>query len=76
MAGAILYRQTVTLTASASSVAVTLDHTLADANYSIGVAPPYQTSFWITSKAADGFTLNVGTTNGYDQTFEFLILHE
>jgi len=67
------YRQTETLTADSSSVAVSLDEKLRDANYHIAVEIPYQTSFWITNKLKSGFTLNVGTTNGYDQTIGFLI---
>ena len=73
---AVGYRQTGTLLANASSLAVTLDHSFADANYVVSVDVPYQTSFWITSKTSTGFTLNVGTTNAYAQTINFWIFHE
>jgi len=76
MARASLYRQTGVVLASGSSVVVTLDHAFPDVNYAVSVDPPYQTSFWITSKSGTGFTLNVGTTSAYNQTFGFIILHE
>lgn len=63
-----------TLLANASSIAVAFDVAQADTNYSISVCPPYQTSFWITSKAVGGFTINVGTTNGYNQVIDWMIM--
>lgn len=72
----ILYRQTVVLPATQSSVAVTLDHLFSDTAYIVKVEPPYQTSFWVTSKTTTGFTLNVGTTNLANQTFSLILFRE
>lgn len=76
MAGPIIYRQVATLLANSNSVGVTLDHSFPSANYAVSVEIPYQTSWWITNKTGSGFTLNVGTQNGYDQTINFIILYE
>jgi hypothetical protein len=57
-----------TLTASASSVAVTFPVAF-DVAPVVVCTPPYQTSFWVTSITTTGFTLNVGTTNGYNTTW-------
>jgi len=62
-----------TLTASSSSIAVSFDAAQPDTNYSISICPPYQTSFWYTSKTVNGFTINVGTTNAYAQTIDWSI---
>jgi hypothetical protein len=58
-----------TLTASASSVAVTFPVAFPASTTPVVVCtPPYSTSFWVTSITNTGFTFNVGTTNAYNQT--------
>jgi hypothetical protein len=64
---------TFTLGASASSVAVTFTTAFAAAPIII-CTPPYQTSFWLTSQSATGFTFNVGTTNAYAQTINCIAI--
>ena len=77
MAGSILYRQAGTVAEAASTLAVTLDHAFANANYTVGVELSYQTSFWITSKTSTGFTLNVGTAGpAYGAAVTFILFHE
>lgn len=77
MPGAILYRQTGTVVEGATTLAVTLDHTFADTNYTVGVELSYQTSFWITNKTSTGFTLNVGTAGpAYGAAVAFILFHE
>ncbi|MBI3320357.1 MAG: hypothetical protein HYZ89_07225 [Candidatus Omnitrophica bacterium] len=59
----------VTLPAGQSSVAVTFQRAFAGGvSHGVKVEVPYQTSWWITNKTTSGFTINVGTTNVYDQT--------
>ena len=62
-----------TLLANQSTVVVTHGYTFGDTAYGIAPRIPYQTSWWITNISATQFTLNVGTTNGYDQTIIFII---
>ena len=76
MVASIEYMQSATLLANQSSVAVTLDHALADSSYNATPELPYQTRWYISSKTASGFTFNVETTNVSNQTITFIIFHE
>ena len=60
---------TFTLPASASNVAVTYaDAFPANKTYVVICTPEYTTANFVTVSTKTGFTFNVGTTNGYDQT--------
>jgi len=77
MAGAIIYRQVATILNGETSAVITLDHSFADTNYSIHVELPYQTSWWVTDKTVNGFTLHVGTApSPYDSSIPFSAFHE
>lgn len=66
---------TFSLTASASSEAVTFPTSFAGGVTPVVVCTPgYQTSFWVTSISNTGFTFNVGTTNAYAQTIQCIAM--
>ncbi len=68
---------TATLLANNASVAVTFPTAFAGGVTPVVVAtPPYQTSFWISGISNTGFTFNVGTTNGYNQTIMYIAMEE
>jgi hypothetical protein len=65
------YFQAFTFTLDANSNTDSVTYPVAYGNGVVPVVvcnPPYQTSFWITNVNNTGFTFNVGTTNGYNQT--------
>jgi hypothetical protein len=64
-----------TLDANASTDAVTFPKALYGGGTIVVVCtPPYQTSFWITNVTATGFTFNVGTTSGYAQLINCIVM--
>ena len=63
MSPAILYKQTVSV--NGSSTSVTLDHSFSNANYTVGVEMPYNCDYSITNKTSTGFTLNVNPAPMY-----------
>lgn len=66
---------TATLVAGNSSVNVTFPTAFgAGVTPVVVVTPPYQTSFWVTNITNTGCTINVGTTNGYNQTLNVIAM--
>lgn len=43
---------------------VTFDYAMDDTNYVVAIEVGWQTSFWVTNKTVNGFTINVGSLHG------------
>ena len=66
---------TFTLDADASTDVVTFPTAFGGGvTHVVICTPPYQSSFWVTGISNTGFTFNVGTTNGYAQTINCIVM--
>lgn len=62
----------LTVTAAATTHAVTLPRTEPDANYGVTVTPSWGTTVFVTGKTTTGFTVNFGTAAPSGASFDFI----
>ncbi len=60
--------------AATTSVAVTFGGNEPDTSYIVLLEPSWNTTFWITSKATTGFTINVNAAAGIEATVPWVVV--
>jgi len=63
----------VSVSASATSLAVTLPKAESDTNYGVLVVPQWNTTVWITNKTTTGFTINFGTAPSSNSALDWFV---
>lgn len=64
---------TATVNASSTSVNITFATTKPNTNYSVSVAPSWNTTFYVTNKTTTGFTINFGTAPGSSSPVDWTV---
>jgi hypothetical protein len=61
------------ITSGSTTKVITFTTNELDASYAVNVSPAWNTTWWITSKATTGFTINFGTAPGSNTTLDWEI---
>lgn len=57
---------------SATSVVATFPRAEVDTAYGVTVAPTWDTRWWVSAKATDGFTVQFSATSGASDTIDYI----